>query len=711
MTNRPRIPNQLHRDMMGVNGLNPFKQHNSSAREQMFASHIGQALVIKGSTERRIQTGMEREYGKYTFSIKMPVNAYIIRVIERYRSQLGADSIMLNPQTVIIYENDATKEIGMLSLPQYCSYHQYFGFEYRATPALSEVHPGAFIPAGTILLDSPSITPNGGYKYGRECNMAFMSHPAVSEDGIMVSRDVLHLFGINTFEHRTVEWGSKRYPVNLYGDETTFKAFPDIGDYVRPDGLLMCLRAYDKDLAMVEQGIHDLMEPDFIFDKCTYAAGAGGRVVDIRIQHDSTPPTTPAGMDVQPERYDRARRQFYTDIINEYNRLKKERGEYLQITEELHRMVVEALAAIDQDPQRIVKLYRQAPLDDWRVDFVIEYNITPTIGFKLTDTHGGKGVICYIAEPEEMPIDEAGNRADVVMDPNSTISRMNLGRLYEQYINAASRDVTTRVRALLGVEPKDHSLCMHLQEMEANREDRFEKAWNYLMGYYAVVSPKMHIWFNGGGYKEHRSKHLADVVKDGVYLYFPPDNDPESEQIITDLEKHYRPTYGPVSYIGYNGQRVITKNPVRIGSVYMILLEKIADDWTAVSSGKLQHFGVLSQVTNTDKFSQPTRTQAIRAWGESEVRIGVSYVGPYFVADMLDRNNNPATHREILANLLSAEQPTNVAQLVDRNKIPMGGSKSLQLVKHIAEVGGWKFINRPHVPSWLQPEPPEQPPQ
>jgi DNA-directed RNA polymerase beta subunit len=703
---KSKVPNQLYRDLMGVNGLNAFDGYDSSSRKQMFSSHIGQTLVVNGSTERLIQTGMEREYAKYTFSIKMPCNARIIRVIDRYRKKIGEDSIEINPQTVVIYEDADSGEIGMLSIPRYCSYHQYFGFAYKSQPALSELRPNAFIAKDTILMDSPSVTTDGGYKYGVEMNMAFMSHPAASEDGILISRDVLPRFAFKTFETRVVEWGSKRFPLNLYGDDNTFKPFPDIGERIRSDGLLMCLRSYEKDLAVVEQNVAALREPDFTFDKCTYAAGPGGVIVDIRVQHDAhnQPADIHFEMDAQPLKYDKARRQFYQEILSEYQKLKREKGESLRITPELHRMLVEAMAVMENETQRIIKLYRQAPLDDWRVEFVIQYDITPTVGFKLTDCHGGKGVVCHIAEPEQMPVDEAGNRADIVMDPNSTISRMNLGRLYEQYINAASRDVAKRIRELLAVKPEDHKPVIAISALEAKNDERFEKAWQYLMGYYAIVSPKMYVWFTTGQYKEPRSKHLAHVVKEGLYLYYPPDNDPEGEQIVSQLEKNYRPTFGPVRYVGYSGKPVVTKNPVRIGSIYMILLEKIGDDWTAVSSGKTQHFGVLSQVTNTDKFATPTRQQAIRAWGEAEVRIAVSYVGPRFVADMLDRNNNSSTHKDILHSILHAEKPTNIYTAVDRAKIPLGGAKPLQLVKHIAECGGWKFDYSRHIPSWELPQ-------
>ena len=703
-------PSEMHRELLGVCGLNPFAGHNSSPRQQMFAQHISQALVISGSTEKRIQTGMEREYGKYTFSIKVPGELdskggiEVIKIIERYPHKIGMDAIKFNPQTLIIYEDVNTKEIGIINIPTYCSYHQYFGFEYKAKQALNEIRVGSFVQAGTILMDSPSVTDDGAYKYGVELNMAFMSHPAVSEDGVMISRDVLKKLRFKTYETRVVEWGNKRFPLNLYGDINNYKPFPDIGDRIRDDGLLMCLRTYNKELAVVEQSVYDTMEPDFIFDKLMYANGGGGIVVDIRIQHDSKHSTTGMGgnMDAQADKYNDERYQFYQEILNEYHRLKRLRGDDLRVTPDLHRLVVEALAVLDNDPQKITKLYRKAPIDEYRIEFVIEYEIEPTIGYKLTCISGGKGVIVHIEEPENMPVDENGNRADIVMDSFSTISRMNLGRLYEQYINSASRDVVVKITRDLQVNKDDRTLASKLAKMENTDFELIDRSWNYLMDYYRILSPKMYIIFTDGEYKEKRTKHLAEIIKNGIYLYMPPSNEPENDEIIKKLEQHFRPTYGPVSYVGTSGNRVVTKKPVRIGSMYILLLEKTGDDWTAVSSGKLQHFGVLSQVTNNDKFSQPSRNQAIRALGESEVRIYCSYCGSKTTADILDRNNSPITHNQILHSILSADKPTNIQSVVNRKVNPIGRSKPLLLVNHTAEMSGFRFIYRPHVCSYIK---------
>jgi DNA-directed RNA polymerase beta subunit len=706
----PVVPaNELFREFLSVNGLDPFNRHNSSSRKQMFASHIGQSLVIKGATERRCQTGMERQYAKYTFSIKMPVDGEIIKIVDRYRPKAGIDSITKPgdspPQTIVFYENFHTKEIGMIDITTFCSFHQYFGFEYKATINAARLRQGEFIKAGDILFDSPSITAEGGYKYGIELKIAYMTMPGVSEDGIIICEDVLPKLAFKTYARRIVEYGSKSFPLNLYGTADVYKPHPDIGDVIRPDGLLAATRAYNTRLSVVQQSKYDLMEPDFIFDKLTYAEGAGGKVVDIKVHHDhkNTQALTPVGMDTQTRRYDKARREFYTEIMALYRFVKARHGINLNLTPQLHNLIVEAISVVGETDDHIMLLHRQAPLDDFRIEFIIEYEITPTIGFKGTDTHGGKGVICKIVKREHMPVDADGNSADIVMDPNSTWSRMNLGRLYEQFYNASGRDVVKRIARDFGIDEGDPNA---LAKLRLQPEEAIQRAWEYVVNFYAIVAPRMAEQVRSGLYAKHhgtREGHLASLIEKGAYLFIPPEDDTNSVEIVQKLQEHYRPTYGPVSYVGNSGNRVTTKDNVRIGSIYFILLEKIGDDWTAVSSGKVQHYGFLSQVTNADKYSQPTRVQAIRALGESEVRIYISYASPHITAEILDRNNNPTVHKMIVNNILEADTPTNIPLAVDRSIVPLGASKPLQLVDHILVCGGIRF-------KWAKHIPPEQPP-
>lgn len=309
-----------------------------------------------------------------------------------------------------------------------------------------------------------------------------------------------------------------------------------------------------------------------------------------------------------------------------------------------------------------------------------------------------KGVICQIIPDEQMPVDSEGNRADVISDPNATINRANPGRLFEQYYNASARDTHKRLCAQLGIEPfsKEMTAYNHIIKLpDATRQ----AAWQYLQGFYAIVSPQMSDWFTNGQIQCTNEEYLAEIVEKGIGLFLPPDNQPVSQDVVMLLEKMYPPTYGPVSYVGNSGNRVTTENNVRIAPLYMILLEKTGDDWSAVSSGKLQLFGVLSQLTKGDKFARPARNQAVRVAGESEMRLFLANCGPRFSAEVMDRNNNPATHKEMVRGILKAEQPGNIPNLVNRSVIPYGGSKALQLLRHLCEVSGFNLVYQPHNPN------------
>lgn len=388
-------PNQLYRDLMGVQGLCPWDGNNSSSRKQMFSSHIGQCLTTIGANTRTTITGVEREYGKYTFSVKMPHDGRIIRVIDRYPTSIDHNAIKSNPQKIAIYERADTKEVGFISIEGHCSHHQYFGFKYAPGPALSKLTRGAEIKEGEIFLDSPAVTPDGDYNFANGLNVALMSHPSTSEDGVMICRDVLEQLSFRTYEKRVIDYGSKRFARNLYGDRSTFKPHPEIGDWVREDGLLMALCEYNTLLGPVEQSVDDLMRVDYQFDRLTYASQGRGKVVDLRVINEPSGYSSalPEGMEEQPKRYDMARRRFYQTLLDEYSSLRRQRGNSLVITPEFSELLREAISVVGvnslapKDPIR--KLYRQAPLDEWRIELTIEYLITPNIGFKLAGVGHG----------------------------------------------------------------------------------------------------------------------------------------------------------------------------------------------------------------------------------------------------------------------------------------------------------------------------------
>jgi hypothetical protein len=268
-----------------------------------------------------------------------------------------------------------------------------------------------------------------------------------------------------------------------------------------------------------------------------------------------------------------------------------------------------------------------------------------------------------------MPTDADGNRAELITDDFSVIKRMNIGRLYEQWVNACARDVGRRVRR-------------HLDQ-----QGSIEEAWSYLLSFYRIVNPELADILCSDEYQDTPEAHVRCVYDEGVYLWMPTNNSVDSLDMVRLLKEHFHPTFTPVTY----GGGYVTEKPVLIGSIYMILLEKTGVDWSGASSAKLQHFGIPAKVTNQDKYEMPGRNSPVRILGETEVRLLSAIVGSDVVADYLDQSNNPITHKKIIQTILNSDQPTCIDSVVDRMEHPLGNSRNLQFVKHILECAGVRF--------------------
>lgn len=678
MTTKPFV-NELDPALLGVAGMSPFMAFDSSSRLNMFCGHIAQSLPVKGATIRRTQSGHEREYGKYTHAYRMPCNANIIKVIQKYPPTLGIDNIKENPTVAVIYEDvDSPKrEIGVMILERFHCSHQYFGFPYQYKSAANHLTTGAQIPKGTVIADSPLVTDDGDYMFGLEAQIALASLPGVIEDGVIASESFCKRLTTYFYSSSIASWGKNRYPLNIYGDENNYKPFPDIGDRVRADGLVFALRDHDPFLAISDMSPAALREHR-IFDKLFYAT-PGAKVIDIIVHRGSSQRTNmPTGMDTQTQKYYNRSMQFYQQLLHEYHVLKARRKDHLALTPEFERLLTDAIAITTTDPKvRVQKVRRTVPLDEWVVEVVLEAEIVPRIGFKVTDCHGGKGIIVKIMKDEHMPVDAQGNRAEVIMDDFSTVKRMNIGRTVEITINASGRATALKVKEMLG----------------GRSQAEINAAWEYLLGWFKIVSPLYVETLYASGAENRKLQFLEDVADHGIYVWTPVNSPKSYQQVAEELKIHYPPCLGPVTYTGNSGIECTTRRPVIIGGLYMMLLEKIGNTWSGVSSSLLQHFGIPAKLTNHDKTSRPGRENPIRIMGETEVRLVAAHCSPDTAAEILDRSNNPETHRAILRSILNAPKPGNIDVIVDRSKVPRGNGRVVSYVRHMAECAGFEIVD------------------
>ena len=80
-----------------------------------------------------------------------------------------------------------------------------------------------------------------------------------------------------------------------------------------------------------------------------------------------------------------------------------------------------------------------------------------TAGDKLVGRHGNKGVISTVLPIEEMPFTKEGTPIDIILNPMSVASRMNIGQILELHLGRAAKKLGYRAitPALAGATEKD----------------------------------------------------------------------------------------------------------------------------------------------------------------------------------------------------------------------------------------------------------------
>lgn len=376
--------------VIGTGGLSPWIAFSSSPRLQMFTNQIGQSLVPKGASPRRCMSMLEREYAKTTFSIKMPCNGRILKIIPRYRIQYGYDTIRENPEDFILFEDTEKKEIGVVVVPRYHSLHQLFGFRYVLTEVFNNLTPGQYVKRDTVFAHSPSVSDQGDLMYGVEANVVIGSFPGTIEDGVIFSRSFSKKMGITTYSKRIFKLSKGSFLLNVYGDDVKYKGLPDIGEIVGEDGLLGAVREFEDYMSVANMNKRALRNPT-MFDRSQYVQ-PGSRVIDIKILSDKqTRPMVPVGMTDQLDKYLNSQDQFNRDMIGEYIKLKQKYRGHVPLSHELFKLMMDTYANLDDGKvtrNRVTRLHRMTPLEEYRIEVVVEHHMDANITFKTAGTFG-----------------------------------------------------------------------------------------------------------------------------------------------------------------------------------------------------------------------------------------------------------------------------------------------------------------------------------
>lgn len=702
----------LHRKMVrpqhvALHAMVPGLLHMSPSRSVMSVQQASQHLVWDKMEKPVVLTGVEYEFGKYAFADEMPEDGQIVAVIPRYPRSSDPKSIRNNPETIVIYlQSDQT--LDYFSVKTWGKYHTHFGYSKRFNEKnLSLLTENRFFPKGAKFAESPGVAEDGCYMSGINANVAYVDDESLAEDGMTFREGfVKDKLNVDIFEEIEIGLGSKDFGINMWGSDDDYCIFPEIGDKVRHDGLVMVKRRYNALNSPVQMSPESLRMPDGIADEFVNSRPTGipkdsspldhisGEIIDIIvIRNPKAKHMLPPTMAKQLERYALAYQTFQNNLLKVEQRLlsnvqRKNPEAELKMTPRLQILLRRARGITSHGASRlqgpIEFQTHRARMDEWTIQFVIKHRRMAAKGDKFTGLFGDKGVGVNIIPDADFP-----KGVDIMVGSSSTIGRTNLNRNFVPRLATAAVDLTNDFKHELGVSSK-----VTTDFVSRIDEAVFSRLWERLMKFYAICSPHLYVLYvHDVQDKPSRVEHMKAILNEVIHPVVPVDNPVNDVDMIIHLEQNgFLKPYECLTYRNSGGNIETTKKPVPVLSTYIMYLEKIAEDGSAISFGKLQHHGLPASRTNAERYQYNYRNVFTRNIGQHESEIlNHDARNPALIAELMDRSNNPEVMMEMAKKLLISKTPTNIWRLVDRKKFPLGKMRPRQFLSHFFETQGMRL--------------------
>lgn len=693
----------LRPQMLALHAMIPGISHMSPSRSVMSVQQASQHLVWGMMEMPDVLTGVEYEFGKHAFRDEMPEDGQIIAVVPRYPLTSDPRSIRKNPEITVIYQTK-DQTIDYFSIKSWEKYHPQFGYMKRINEKnISLLTDNQNIRKGTVFAESPGVAPDGCYMLGINAMVAYLDDESLAEDGMVFKQSFVdEKLTVDIFDEIEVGLGGRDFGINMCGDDKVHDMFPEIGDFIRHDGAVMVKRRYNAMNSVVTMSAEALRTPDiadeFIYSRPTPLKKGDdpkkklpGEIVDIIvIRNPKAKRSLPPTMAKQLERYELAYQTYLNNLIRVEEKLianirRRSPDAVLKTTPRFQILLKMARGITNQAASRLQGptefQSHRARMDEWTIRFVIRHRRTAVHGDKFAGLYGDKGVnVCTRPDADFPP------GVDAMVAAGSTIGRTNLNRKFIPRIATAAWDLTIDLKKEFKITGK-----VSRDYLESFDEGVFDTCWKRLLLFYAITSPHLYYTYSTLVQdKARRCEHLMYCLNGVIHPLIPCDNPVNDVDMIIQLEHEgFLKPYKKITYRNSSGELEETKTPIPVLRTYLEYLEKIAEDGSASSFGKLQHHGLLASRTNQERYHFNFRNVSTRNIGQHESEIlNHDSRSPALIAELMDRSNNPEVMMHQAVTLLTHETPTNIDCLVPRNQFPYGEMRPRQFLRHFFESQG-----------------------
>ncbi len=429
-------------------GLIPFLEHDDANRALMGSNMQRQAVPLLTCEEPLVATGIEEFVARDS------------GVVVTARRGGRVESVRADQIIVWCGENGKDKDspVDIYHLKKYKRSNQD-----TCVNQIPTVKVGDHVRKGQVIADGPA-TRHGGLALGRNVLVAFMSWGGYNfEDAILVSEelvrdDIFTSIHIQEFEvdARDLTIGSEEITRDIPNvGEEALKNLNDngivyIGAYVYPGDILVGkVTPKGETRATPEERLLRVIfgkKAEEVQDaSLRVPPGVEGKVLDVQV-------FTRKGKISKDRELKKSKEidQKYSKLISDLRqKRKKALASAKKLTKE-EREKIDRLAEFQIEELKKNKKKEQESLrqgDDLQVTvnkvvkvFVVSKRKVAA-GDKLAGRHGNKGVVARILPVEDMPYLPDGTPVDIVLNPLSIPSRMNVGQILEAELGWAAREL------------------------------------------------------------------------------------------------------------------------------------------------------------------------------------------------------------------------------------------------------------------------------
>lgn len=537
-------------EMLGKGLMQPFNSSNSGSRKIMFGTHAEHRLPLIHPEVAAITTGFENRFGEHSTSLyKVDKEYEVLAKIPKY-------SDFPNHQYYLLVLDPMTNTMDVIKRVSYEHITETYGYLNKNT-YLDRLEPGDTIPKGTIVSSSQSYDDYNNHMQGVNLVTAYISTEYTLEDSIILSESGAAKLASPLVKTVSIIVNDNDIPLNLYGNNDTYKIMPDIGEEV--NGILCAIRREKKEEALFSQSYERLKDIMMSDDKYTVS----GKVVDVRI-YCNNPDR------INSSYYNAQLRHYYEDDIrfnNEIVSIVEKYSDTYSMEYELKKLYYNAKKVISGSQYIKDKLFSNILME---IDIL---EISPIHkGDKISDRYGGKGITSIILPDEMMPELDDGRLVEAIFNPPGVVGRNNVGQLME----TSGTHIGARLATFMDMQVLDVAECAELycQYISAFSKDM----GNYVRNALSRMSDDEVAQYIGDIVQSKRINVAVEPISEnmtidklaGIYEMFPFATQCKLKVPITDSN-------GNTRYIP-------SRRPIVAGEKYVYRLKQYAEEKFSVTS-------------------------------------------------------------------------------------------------------------------------------